>query len=76
MTVMIGIDPHKPSHAPVGLEAGEEFRGEPRVRSVSNQFKPLIEWAAPLTDPTCRSRDCTLRTRQSGLALRERERPR
>jgi transposase len=49
MAVMIGVDPHKGSHTVV-LDVDEQFLGELRVRSASNQLERLLEWAAPFDE--------------------------
>jgi hypothetical protein len=52
MAVMIGVDPHKGSHAAAVLDEDEQPRGELRVRSAAGQLERLVEWAAPFPDRT------------------------
>ena len=44
--VMIGVDPHKGSHAAVAIGAAEEPLGELRVRASAAQAGRLVAWAA------------------------------
>ena len=50
--VMIGIDPHKGSHAAVAIGAGEEPLGEVRVRASAAQAQRLLAWAAAWPERT------------------------
>ncbi len=52
MAVMIGVDPHKGSHTAVALDTSEQFLGELRVRSASNQIERLLGWARPFETRT------------------------
>jgi len=45
--VMIGVDPHKASHAAVAVGADEEPLGQLRVRASAVQARRLLGWAAP-----------------------------
>jgi transposase len=45
--VMIGVDPHKASHAAVVISAAEEPLGQVRVRACAAQAGRLLAWAAP-----------------------------
>jgi len=46
MSVMIGIDPHKGSHAAAALDAREVALAEIEVRSSRRQTRELLAWAA------------------------------
>ena len=50
MTVTIGIDPHKASHAAVAIDNTECVLDEFRVRACSKQTDQLRTWAAPFPD--------------------------
>jgi len=50
--VMIGIDPHKGSHAAVAVDQQEVVLGEIRVRSSSGQTDQLLAWAAAWPERT------------------------
>jgi hypothetical protein len=52
MAGMIGVDPHKGSHAVVALDQDERPLGELRVRSSAGQLERLVEWASPLGERT------------------------
>lgn len=45
MSVMIGIDPHKGSHAAVAVDEREEVIGEVQVRATRRQTTELLGWA-------------------------------
>ena len=45
MSVMIGIDPHKGSHAAAALDEGEVALAELEVRSSRRQTRELLAWA-------------------------------
>lgn len=45
MSVMIGIDPHKGSHAAAAVDAREEAVAELEVRASSRQTRELLAWA-------------------------------
>ncbi len=45
MSVMIGIDPHKGSHAAVAVDEGEEALAEVQVRATRRQTTELLGWA-------------------------------
>lgn len=45
MSVMIGIDPHKASHAAVAVDGTEQVVGTLRVRATPNQTNRLRDWA-------------------------------
>lgn len=45
MSVMIGIDPHKGSHAAAAVDAREEALAELEVRASSRQIRELLNWA-------------------------------
>jgi len=45
MSVMIGIDPHKGSHAAAAVDSGEEVVGELEVRATKRQTGGLLAWA-------------------------------
>jgi hypothetical protein len=45
MSVMIGIDPHKGSHAAVAVDAREVALAEIEVRATRNQTRELLAWA-------------------------------
>ena len=45
MSVMIGIDPHKGSHAAAAVDTGEEVMGELEVRASKRQTRELLGWA-------------------------------
>jgi transposase len=46
MSVMIGIDPHKGSHAAAAVDAREEVLAELEVRATRRQTTELLAWAA------------------------------
>jgi transposase len=50
MSVMIGIDPHKGSHAAVVVNPDEVVIDETRVRATADQLGELQEWASGYTD--------------------------
>ncbi len=45
MSVMIGIDPHKGSHAAVAVDEHEEAIAEVQVRATRRQTTELLGWA-------------------------------
>ena len=45
MSVMIGIDPHKGSHAAVAVDESEEALAEVQVRATRRQTSELLGWA-------------------------------
>ena len=45
MSVMIGVDPHKGSHAAVAVDEHEEAIGEVQVRATPRQTTELLGWA-------------------------------
>ena len=45
MSVMIGVDPHKGSHAAVAVDEREEAIGEVQVRATRRQTTELLGWA-------------------------------
>ena len=45
MSVMIGIDPHKGSHAAAAVGSGEQVIAELEVRSTKRQSRELLAWA-------------------------------
>ncbi len=45
MSVMIGIDPHKGSHAAVAVDEHEETVAEVQVRATRRQTTELLAWA-------------------------------
>ncbi|MDH5371929.1 MAG: IS110 family transposase [Acidimicrobiia bacterium] len=45
MSVMIGIDPHKGSHAAVAVDEAEEAPAEVQVRAWRGQTRELLAWA-------------------------------
>ena len=45
MSVMIGIDPHKGSHAAVAVDEDEEPVAEVQVRATRRQTTELLSWA-------------------------------
>jgi transposase len=45
MSVMIGIDPHKGSHAAAAVDSGEEVLAELEVRATRRQATELLAWA-------------------------------
>ena len=45
MSVMIGIDPHKGSHAAVAVDESEEALAELQVRATRRQTSELLGWA-------------------------------
>ena len=45
MSVMIGIDPHKGSHAAAAVDIAEEVIGELEVRATKRQTHQLLVWA-------------------------------
>jgi hypothetical protein len=45
MSVMIGIDPHKGSHAAAAVDIGEEVIAELEVRATKRQSRELLAWA-------------------------------
>ena len=45
MSVMIGIDPHKGSHAAAAVNGGEEAVAELEVRASKRQTRELLAWA-------------------------------
>src|SRR6266851_1235953 len=50
--VMIGVDPHKGSHAAVAIGSGEERLGQLRVRASASQAQRLVKWAAAWPERT------------------------
>ena len=46
MSVLIGIDPHKGSHAAVAVDEGEATLAELQVRASRSQTRELLSWAA------------------------------
>ena len=48
--VMIGVDPHKASHAAAAISAAEGPLGEVRVRACAVQAERLLGWAAAWPD--------------------------
>jgi len=44
--VIIGIDPHKGSHAAIALDGRETRLGQLRVRASAEQAQVLLQWAA------------------------------
>ena len=48
MSVMIGIDPHKGSHAAAAVGSGEQVIAEIEVRSTKRQSRELLAWAQRL----------------------------
>ena len=47
MSVMIGIDPHKGSHAAAAVDASEQVVAEFEVRATKRQTRELLAWAEP-----------------------------
>ena len=45
MSVMIGIDPHKGSHAAAAVDSGEQVIAELEVRATKRQTRQLLTWA-------------------------------
>ncbi len=45
MSVLIGIDPHKRSHAAVAVNGDEQVVGELDVRASRRQIQELLGWA-------------------------------
>ena len=45
MSVIIGIDPHKGTHAAAAVDSGEEVIGELEVRATKRQSRELLAWA-------------------------------
>lgn len=45
MSVVIGIDPHKRTHAATAVDAGERSVGEFEVRATRRQLQDLLGWA-------------------------------
>jgi hypothetical protein len=45
MAVMIGVHPHKASHAAVAISADETVLGQPWVGAAAGQAERLLEWA-------------------------------
>ena len=45
MSVMIGIDPHKGSHAAAAVDTGEMAVAEFEVQATRRQTKELLAWA-------------------------------
>jgi len=45
MPVMIGIDPHKGSHAAAVVDRGERVMAELEVRATKHQTRDLLKWA-------------------------------
>ena len=50
MTVIIGIDPHKASHAACAIDGNEIELAHVSVRSGQRQLELLLGWAAPFDD--------------------------
>lgn len=47
MSVMIGIDPHKGSHAAAAVDNSERVIAELEVRATKHQTRQLLAWAEP-----------------------------
>jgi hypothetical protein len=52
MGVVIGVDPHKGSHAAVAIDANEQQLAKTRVRSGPRQLEQLLAWAAGFGERT------------------------
>jgi transposase len=52
MKVMIGIDPHKASHAAVAIGRDEDQIASVKVRATSRQVEQLVRWAEPFEKRT------------------------
>jgi transposase len=50
MTVIIGIDPHKLSHAACAIDMNEHELGALQLRAGQRQLEMLLGWAAPFTE--------------------------
>jgi transposase len=48
MTVVIGIDPHKATHAAVAIDSDEHLLGRLELQADGGQVHRLLAWAAPL----------------------------
>ncbi len=58
MSVMIGIDPHKGSHAAVAVDEHEEALAEVQVRATRRQTIELLSWAQRFPNPQLGDRVC------------------
>jgi transposase len=52
MPVIIGVDPHKPTHTAVALSSNEQELASKNVRSGGHQAEHLLAWAAPFEPRT------------------------